>query len=367
MNIRVLSVLVPAVALIACSSATEPARSVARALAQMSPALIVGEPGMRAIATPAVRVEDQFGVPMSGVMVTFSVTGGGGYLGFPIVVTDDDGLADAGSWTLGPQAGENLVVATVFGAGSVTFRAVTHEKVEFDQPTLPTTELLEQAPFRLRYVNRGVLPFATAGKVAIGAVLVFRGGLFSLKYAYGGGATETMTGSYLIQGFDILLYGNSEPVIASMRGDSVRFMAASLPWPLAGSAELFARAAPGDDLSGTWTASGALDAIDLKDFTLVLRQRDEGTLEGTWVATRMSCGCQVSGYVQPEYSFAAGDRAEMSLAFGIPGDPRSYLDPYGGIEAKVTDASNMAAFIYMAFDGDGGAGVSYNGVVTLSR
>ena len=368
MNIRVLSVLVPAVALIACSSATEPAQSVATVLAQVSPTLIEGEPGMRAIATPAVRVEDQNGVPMSGVMVTFSVTRGGGYLDFPVVVTDDRGLADAGSWMLGPEQGENLVVATVFGAGSVTFKAVTHEKVEFDQPTLPTTELLEQAPFRLRYVNRGVLPFATVGKVAIGAVLVFRSGSFSLKYAYGGGATDTMTGSYLIQGFDILLYAaNSEPVIASMRGDSVRFMATSLPWPLAGSAELFARAEPGQDLTGTWNASGALDAIDLKDFTLVLRQRDEGTLEGTWVATRISCGCQVSGYVQPEYSFVTADGAEMSLAFGIPGLPGSYLDPYGGIEAKVTDASNMAAFIYMAFDGDGGAGVSYNGVVKLSR
>jgi hypothetical protein len=373
MNIRVLSVLVPAVALIACSSATEPEQSVATALAQMSPTLTEGEPGMSAIATPAVRVEDQYGAPMSGVMVTFSVTAGGGSVAYPMRLTNAEGRADAGSWTLGPQAGENLVVANVVGAGSVTFKAVTHARVVVNQPTLPTAELLEQAPFRLRYVNGRAMPFTPPGQFVIGAVLVFRNGSFSLTYTYGASqaGTETVTGSYLIQAFEIQLYattaGNAPPVIASMHGDSVEFTATSYVWPLAANLELFARATPGRDLSGTWNASGALNALDLKSFTLVLHQRDEGTLEGTWTATRITCGCQVSGYVWPEYSFSLGDSVLILLRFGTLGAPGSYLDPYGGIRAEVTDAANMAATMDMAYGGDGGAAVYYGGDVKLSR
>jgi hypothetical protein len=74
---------------------------------------------------PAVLVSDQFGNPVSNVTVTFQVTGGGGSVANPSQPTDTKGIATAGRWTLGPQAGPNTLTATSTGlTGSpVTFTA----------------------------------------------------------------------------------------------------------------------------------------------------------------------------------------------------------------------------------------------------
>ncbi len=69
-------------------------------------------------AAPTVRVSDAGGNPVSGVTVTFAVTGGGGSLaGAGAVVTGLDGLASGGAWTLGPLPGANTVSATATGTG----------------------------------------------------------------------------------------------------------------------------------------------------------------------------------------------------------------------------------------------------------
>lgn len=78
---------------------------------------------------PAVRVRDAFNTPVPGVQVTFTVSGGGGSVQPPTVVTTDaTGDARPGGWTLGPVAGANSMSATVAGAGitgnPVTFTAV---------------------------------------------------------------------------------------------------------------------------------------------------------------------------------------------------------------------------------------------------
>ncbi|MBK8004503.1 MAG: hypothetical protein IPK12_11350 [Gemmatimonadetes bacterium] len=74
---------------------------------------------------PEVRVTDLSGNPVSGVSVTFAVTGGGGNITGGAATTDGLGHATLGSWTLGTTAGSNTLTATSAGlAGSpVTFTA----------------------------------------------------------------------------------------------------------------------------------------------------------------------------------------------------------------------------------------------------
>ncbi|MEQ1691331.1 MAG: Ig-like domain-containing protein [Gemmatimonas sp.] len=79
-------------------------------------------------APPSVLVTDANGNPVSGVSVTFALTGGGGAI-VPVspatIVTNASGIATLTSWTVGAVPGANTVTATVAGlAGSpVTFTA----------------------------------------------------------------------------------------------------------------------------------------------------------------------------------------------------------------------------------------------------
>jgi hypothetical protein len=95
-----------------------------------------------AVATPpAVKVVDQFNNPVGGVVVTFAVATGGGTLTGATPSTGANGVATAGSWTLGTAAGSNTVTATAAGAGitgnPATFTA-TATGADFN-PTTNTT------------------------------------------------------------------------------------------------------------------------------------------------------------------------------------------------------------------------------------
>lgn len=74
---------------------------------------------------PQVKVTDQYGNAVSGVAVTFAVTGGGGVVvPTTAVTTDAGGIAKPTSWTLGPTVGTNTLRATVAGiATAVNFTA----------------------------------------------------------------------------------------------------------------------------------------------------------------------------------------------------------------------------------------------------
>jgi Bacterial Ig domain/Bacterial Ig-like domain (group 1) len=80
-----------------------------------------------AVATdPSVIVTDVSGNPISGVEVEFEVTGGGGSVNPGTVTTGSNGIATVDSWTLGPSAGANTLVASVPsapGLGTETFDA----------------------------------------------------------------------------------------------------------------------------------------------------------------------------------------------------------------------------------------------------
>ena len=71
---------------------------------------------------PTVKVTDRDGNAVSGATVVFTVLAGGGSVTGASVTTDSNGLAQAGSWTLGP--GSNTLKAQAAGVGStVTFAA----------------------------------------------------------------------------------------------------------------------------------------------------------------------------------------------------------------------------------------------------
>jgi hypothetical protein len=63
-------------------------------------------------STPSVMVKTPAGTPYSGLPVTFQVTAGGGSLTGASTKTGTDGIATAGSWTLGTSPGLNTVTAT---------------------------------------------------------------------------------------------------------------------------------------------------------------------------------------------------------------------------------------------------------------
>ena len=62
-------------------------------------------------ARPSVAVLDEFGNPVAGVAVTFTVAGGGGSLSGASQVSDAAGVATLGSWTVGTSAGTNTLEA----------------------------------------------------------------------------------------------------------------------------------------------------------------------------------------------------------------------------------------------------------------
>jgi len=61
---------------------------------------------------PAVRVVDAANIGVPGFAVTFAVTSGGGSITGGDAVTNINGFASVGSWTLGPNAGANTLSAT---------------------------------------------------------------------------------------------------------------------------------------------------------------------------------------------------------------------------------------------------------------
>ena len=64
---------------------------------------------------PSVRVVDDFGNPIAGIEVVFSVTNGGGFALGRTQNTNSSGVATVGGWTLGEAPGLNTLRATVTG------------------------------------------------------------------------------------------------------------------------------------------------------------------------------------------------------------------------------------------------------------
>ena len=72
---------------------------------------------------PAVLVVDAFQNPVPNVPVSFRVTAGSGSIGGGDAVTNAEGIATVGSWTLGVVAGENTLSAVVSGLPPIAITA----------------------------------------------------------------------------------------------------------------------------------------------------------------------------------------------------------------------------------------------------
>jgi hypothetical protein len=88
------------------------------------------------VSAPAVLVKDNRGQPMVGQTVRFVVVQGGGSVQNGTAVTNFQGVATAGRWTLGATAGTNLVEAVVGTLAPVRFVATATEPPVVP-PTLP--------------------------------------------------------------------------------------------------------------------------------------------------------------------------------------------------------------------------------------
>jgi glucose/arabinose dehydrogenase len=79
--------------------------------------------GTPVATAPAIRVLDRAGRGVPNMAVTFVVVSGGGSVTAPDQLTDANGLATVGAWTLGPTAGANVLSARTAGLPEVTFNA----------------------------------------------------------------------------------------------------------------------------------------------------------------------------------------------------------------------------------------------------
>ncbi|CAN5241494.1 hypothetical protein BH23GEM2_BH23GEM2_26280 [soil metagenome] len=121
---RAAFVLLGSVAIAACNDSTDPAPA-ASAVEAVTATTISGAAGQPASISPTVRVLGSGGAPAAGVVVQFRVTSGLGSVQFADVLTDANGVASAGIWTLGPHPGVQTVTATAPGATSVVFTSNT--------------------------------------------------------------------------------------------------------------------------------------------------------------------------------------------------------------------------------------------------
>ena len=83
----------------------------------------VTTPGGTVATPPAVKVLDVHGNAVPGVTVTFDVYNGGGTRTGGSAVSNAEGIATVGSWTLGPIAGTQTLSASAVGASDVYFTA----------------------------------------------------------------------------------------------------------------------------------------------------------------------------------------------------------------------------------------------------
>lgn len=81
--------------------------------------------GTAVAIAPAVRVNDALGNPVAGVVVTFTVSSGGGTASGTTATSNASGIATVGSWVMGALTGTNTLTASAPGLASVVFSATS--------------------------------------------------------------------------------------------------------------------------------------------------------------------------------------------------------------------------------------------------
>jgi hypothetical protein len=181
------------------SSATAPLTVTFGSIAKVSGDSQSANPGTTLPLALVVEVRDDGAVPIAGVPITFTVSGGGGSVSPATTVTDGNGLAST-SFTLGPQAGVHTVSGAAENVGSVSFTATTPNAitVENQKPGATdweiTNRVTSEAPEIEGYASAtsvnvgGTLPL----KVSLGQAGQYTIDVYRLGY-YGGLGGRLMT------------------------------------------------------------------------------------------------------------------------------------------------------------------------------
>src|SRR2546423_12186613 len=124
---------------LSCGDSSGPGRA-ASSIAANSPTATVAAPGTQVSELPSVIVRDESGNPISGVHVTFAVTGGGGSVTGANATSDASGVATVGSWTLGATAGNENPTPTTGRPPPITCTAQCNDPCTFaPAPPPPST------------------------------------------------------------------------------------------------------------------------------------------------------------------------------------------------------------------------------------
>jgi hypothetical protein len=178
------------------------------------------------------------------VLVNFDVTGGGGALQYPVAETNDQGVASAGFWQIGPTVGVNTAAASVEGLAPVTFSLTSTpgpaSRISFSagnaQEAPPGSQL--PVPLSARLTDAG-------GNPKPGETVTF-------TVTSGGGSITGGTATSNAQG----IATSGTWTIGNCRGQTVRATSGSLNLT-------FTAAATGQPTIATGgTAAGTLDTTD---------------------------------------------------------------------------------------------------------
>jgi Big-like domain-containing protein len=126
------------------------------------------EIGKPVAVAPSVRVTNDLGEPVAGVAVTYAVTKGGGSVSGASQITDANGVARVGNWTLGPKAGENTLQARApsLSGSPVVFHATATATEPPPPPPPPPAAAPDHFQFRVQPHDVGVNEWFTV-EVAI--------------------------------------------------------------------------------------------------------------------------------------------------------------------------------------------------------
>jgi hypothetical protein len=245
-----------------------------------------GQPGTALPVQPAVRATDAAGAPVAGVIVNFAIASGGGSIGGANTVTNANGIATAGTWTLGAAQGTNTLRATSPDLPSVTltFTAtagppppVRIQKSDGEGQTAPVNSLVSNPPsvFVSDANGNGVAGVAVTFSIASGggsitganavtdAAGIGRVGSWRLGPTPGPqGLRATATG---LQGSPLVFNAQATaPVAVSMSIHAGNNQAAQAGTAVATSPAVILRDAGGNPVAGivvTFTVSGGGGSI----------------------------------------------------------------------------------------------------------
>jgi len=183
---------------------------------------------------PSVKVADQFGNAVAGVLVTF-IAGNGGVVTGGAVNTDANGTATVGSWKLGPSAGANTLTVTAAGVTSpVTFTATSTvgavTRVTITSAAIPTLAIGQTATVTAAAfdANNNRVTGATIAFTSDNSAVATVNGTTGVVTAVGGGTANIIaTSNGIAAGTPVTVIGHPTPTVAATipAGGRVRSLA----------------------------------------------------------------------------------------------------------------------------------------------